>query len=320
MEFQDYYKTLGVSRSASQDDIKKAYRKLARENHPDAKPDDPEAEKRFKAISEAYAVLSDADKRKKYDRLGSQYRQYERGGGGQGGFDWSQWTSGARQGQGAQGQGGQFFGDIGSFFSGGVDGFSDFFQSVFNRENGNAARGAGGRARIRNQARNYEATVEIDQREAWSGVERLIAVNGKKIKLKLKPGVRDGQKLKISGKGEPAAAPGQTAGDLYVNIHVRPDKDVTVEGNDLHREAKVDLYTAILGGSVEVKTWSGTVKLNIQPGTQNGHKLRLKGLGMPHADNSAKKGDLIVTVNIEIPGDLSAEEKKIYEQLAALRR
>ncbi len=307
MDFQDYYETLGVERKASQEDIKSAYRKLAREYHPDVRPDDKEAEAKFKQISEAYAVLGDPEKRKKYDRLGSAYRQYERSGGRNGDFDWNAWAGGGR------GGGQSFeFDDLGSLFRGGMGGFSDFFQSVF-ANSANRTRTARPR-----KARDFEASIEISLAEAYTGTQRMIAVAGHKIKMNLKPGIKDGQKLKISGKGE-AATQGQQPGDLYLTVTLKPDADLERRGHDLLTKIPVDLYTAILGGEMELKTPGGTVKLKIQAETQSGQTLRLRGMGMPHYDNPQVKGDLLVELQLVTPTKLSEQEQELFRQLAALR-
>lgn len=309
MEYKDYYKILGVPKTASQDEIKKAYRKLAVKYHPDKNKDDKAAEERFKEVAEAYEVLKDPEKRKKYDTLGANWKQYQQGGFGNnsGGFDWSQFggrPGGARV---------EFEGDLNDFFGGG--GFSDFFQSFFG--------GGFGQQSQRQQAafkgHDYESAMAITLQEAYSGTERIIQVNEEKLRIKIKPGIKDGQVLRIPQKGGKGSG-GGPAGDLFIKVNILSHPDYDRRENDLYKEIQVDLYTAILGGKIKVDTFKGAIQAPIAEGTQNGKKLRLKGLGMPDYDNPAVKGDLYVTVQVKLPRRLTAEEKELFRKLARVRK
>jgi curved DNA-binding protein len=298
MDYKDYYQTLGVSRTASQDEIKKAYRKLARQYHPDNNPGDKQAEARFKEINEANEVLSDPDKRKKYDTLGSQWQQYQRTGGAPGGFDWSQWTTNNNV-------------DLSDLFGGGD--FSDFFTSIF---------GGMGRSRARRgsaRGQDYEQPVTISLRDAYTGTSVMLQKDGQKLEVKVPPGVRTGSRVRVSGQGG-AGRDGGPAGDLYLMITVRPDPVFERDNNHLRAEVNVDLYTAILGGEVSVPTMKGDVRLKIPAGTQPGQIFRLRDQGMPHLHDAKNYGDLLVKVNVELPKQLSETERKLFEQLAQQHR
>ncbi|WP_242918845.1 DnaJ C-terminal domain-containing protein [Pontibacter liquoris] len=305
MDYKDYYKVLGVAKTASQAEIKKAYRALAKKFHPDKNKGDKAAEEKFKDISEAYEVLGDEEKRKQYDQLGANWRQYQNAGaGGQ---------YGGRPGGGFQG-GGYYEGDINDMFGGGGGGFSDFFQQFFG---GGSSAGFGGQAQGRSRAQkgqDYQAEMDITLQEAHDGTSRLLTVNNQQLRITTKPGVADGQTLRIKGKGGPAAG-GGTAGDLYINIHIQPDPRFVRQGDDLHTSMPVDMYTAILGGNAQVNTLAGQLKLKIPAGTQNGKTLRLRGKGMPHYGKADQYGDLYVKIDVMLPTNLSDEEKALLEQL-----
>lgn len=305
MDFKDYYKVLGVAKTASADEIKSAYRKLVRQYHPDVNPNDKTAEGKFKEISEAYDVLGDADKRKKYDMLGSNWRQYQQRGGRPENFNWQQWyntNSGGQPRQTSSDAGGDFF-------QGGGSGFSDFFSSIFG--------GAKQRGMPTMKGNDYEATADLTMEDAYKGAQRVLSVNGKSIKISIKPGIKDGQKLKLSGKGG-GGQYGGSNGDLYVVIRILPHKNLERKGNDLHMNVPVDLYTALLGGEREVQTLGGTVKLKIPAETQNGTLLRLKGLGMPKY-GSKEHGDLYVKIEVQLPTQLSERERALFRELSMLR-
>ncbi|MFN2304565.1 MAG: DnaJ C-terminal domain-containing protein [Anaerolineales bacterium] len=311
MEYRDYYQTLGVKKNASQEEIKKAYRKLAREYHPDVNPDDPNAEEKFKDINEAYQVLSDEDKRQKYDQFGSQWKQYQRSGGRAEDFDWSQWA--------AQGQrpGTQYRTvtqeELEQMFGGGLGGFSDFFETLF----GGMGSPRSTRRTTFNQApqamrrgRDIEHPVEISLQEAFHGTTRLLTYeDGRRIEASIPPGVKTGSKVRLSGQG------GGGTGDLYLTITVRPDPTFEREGDDLRVNQSVDFFTALLGGEVNVSTIDKTVQLKIPPETDSGKTFRLKGLGMPKLSNPKKRGDLYARVEIQVPKNLSAEQKKKFLEL-----
>ncbi len=312
MEYKDYYNTLGVEKNASQKDIKKAYRRLARKYHPDVNPGNEAAEARFKEINEAHEVLSDPEKRKKYDELGSNWQQWQRMGGDPRGFDWSQWFAGGQPG------GGRVhveYRDVGDLFGeGGGGGFSDFFRNIF------GGMGGGGYSqRPRSQrGRDFEHTVEITLEEAYRGTTRILQMDGKKIEIKIPAGVDTGSRVRIAGKGEPGPG-GGPPGDLYLRISLVPHNSFEREGDDLYTEVPVDLYTAVLGGEVAVRTMKGQVMLTIPPETQSGKRFRLKGLGMPSLKDVKTKGDLYAEVKIVVPEGLNAQEKELFTQLAAMR-
>jgi curved DNA-binding protein len=304
MEYKDYYKILGVDRNASEKEIKRAYRKLAKEYHPDRNPGDKRAEERFKEINEAYEVLSDPEKRAKYDQLGASYRAWQQQG-APGGFDWSQWMSGSPGSVRVE------FGDLDDL----LGGFSEFFNAIFGGPSTRTRRREPF-VRTPRRGRDVEYPVSISLAEAYHGASRILQLDGRRIEVKIPAGSKTGTKVRIPGHGEAGAA---QAGDLYLRVRVEEDPRFRREGDDLHTEARVDLYTAVLGGEVEVDTLAGPVVLTIPPGSQPGRKFRLRGRGMPKLGRSGEYGDLYVTLKVEIPRDLSAEERELFEKLARLR-
>ncbi len=306
MEYKDYYQILGVPRTATQDDIKKAYRKLARQYHPDNNPGNKQAEAKFKEINEANEVLSDSQKRQKYDALGSQWQQYQRTGGQPGGFDWNPWTTQTQS---------YNVNDLNDLFGDG--GFSDFFTRIF----GGVGSGQPGGSVRRGPARgrDYEQPIEIPLRDAFSGTTLTLQKDGQKLEVKVPAGVKTGSKIRVSGQGE-AGRQGGGAGDLYLTITVQPDRQFERDGDDLKTESAVDLYTLILGGEAKVKTLTGQVSMKVPPETQPGCIIRLRGQGMPHLRDPQQRGDLYVKVQAKLPQHLSGEEKKLFEQLAKLRK
>lgn len=301
MDYKDYYKVLGVSKNASQDEIKKAYRKLAVKYHPDKNRDNKVAEDKFKAVNEAHEVLGDPEKRKKYDQLGTNWRQYENMGGRPGG------------GQGPSGGSGPFSfdGDFSDMFGkGGGSGFSDFFEQFFGR---GAAGGARQGARGNFNGQDYQTEMDITLEEAFHGTNRLIEVEDEKLRITTKPGAYDEQLLRIKGKGGRGTR-GQR-GDLYVRVHVVNHPRYTRKGDDLHATHTVDLYTAVLGGSTIVDTLTGQVKVKIAPGTQSGRVIRIKNKGMPVYGDSNIFGDLYVQLQVQIPERLTDKQRQLFEQL-----
>ena len=303
MEYKDYYKILGIDKKASQDDIKKAFRKLAVKYHPDKNKDNKVAEEKFKLINEANEVLSDPEKRKKYDTLGENWRQYEHQGSGPFG--------GGRAGNG---RGGPFtyegdFSDI--FGQGGGSGFSDFFEQFFGR----GATGGGGRggrsAQFKGQ--DYQTEMEITLEEAYHGTHRLIQLEDEKIRIATKPGVHDDQQLRIKGKGGKGSK--DNHGDLYVRVHVAPHPKYSRKSDDLYASHTIDLFTAVLGGSTIVDTMSGQVKVKIDPGTQGGKTIRIRGKGMPVYGKTNQFGDLYVQLKIHIPEQLTDKQRELFEHL-----
>jgi curved DNA-binding protein len=330
MEYRDYYDILGVPKDAEQDEIRRAFRRLARQHHPDVNPGDAEAEERFKEINEAYEVLSDPEKRQKYDRLGADWRRYERAGGRPGGFDWGQWTTGAQGGPQRVHVRHGTPEDLEDLFGGGSP-FSDFFSQIFGGMGGASPSGAtpGGGTRggaRRNgfqyqtrpqRGRDYEQGVDISLREAYAGTTRMLQKNGRRLEVKIPPGARTGTRVRVAGEGATGAAGGQ-AGDLYLRVNVREDSPFEREGDDLRVMVPVDLHTAVLGGEAEVATMSGSVMLNIPEGTQNGQVFRLRGKGMPKLRNPEEHGDLYAEVNVRLPTYLTPRQRELFEELRSL--
>ncbi|OGX85545.1 DnaJ C-terminal domain-containing protein [Hymenobacter glacialis] len=307
MDYKDYYNVLGVEKSATKEQIKKAYRKLARLHHPDVNPDNKVAEQKFKEVNEAHEVLIDPEKRKKYDQFGADWQRYqqqpggaERGGRPGAGFDWSQYT----QGGGSQGQGNPF---------GEGEDFSDFFGSMF----GNMG---GGRAGSRRPAAgaDYQAELELSLEEAYHGGPRTIAVNGKNLRLTIAPGVADGQSIRLRDQGGPGRN-GGPSGSLLITFRIRPDARYARTGDDLTHDVPVSVYKALLGGEQTVETLSGPVKINIKPETQNGTRLRLRGKGFPVYKKPGEFGDLYLRLSLALPQHLTPQENELIRQLAALR-
>jgi curved DNA-binding protein len=307
MEYKDYYKILGVDKSASKQEIKKQYKKLARKYHPDVNPGNKEAEEKFKAINEAHEVLSDDEKRQKYDTLGADWQRYEQAGGA-GDFNWEQYAqAGGRGGRRAHYQTTDF--DQGDF--------SDFFSSIF----GNMGTGTGHRSRRGSMAfkgQDYTAELTLTMEEAYRGVPKTITVNGKNLRLTIKPGVEDGQTIRLKGNGGPGPNGGEN-GDLYITLRISPDPRYTRQGNDLYVDTPVPVYQAALGGDTVVDYPGGQLKIKVKPGTQNGTLLRLKGKGFPVYNHPGQHGDLLVRVNLQLPAHLTDQEKELFRQLAQLR-
>lgn len=311
MEYRDYYQALGVSKSATQDEIKKAYRKLARQYHPDVNPDNKSAEERFKQINEAYEVLSDPDKRQKYDQFGSQWQQFQNTGGRPDDF-WRQYAS----------QGGARVNveDLESILRGfgGASGSdnSSFFDLLFGSMGGQR----GGFQSQPQRGRNAEVTVEVTLEEAFHGSTRQVQqADGQLAQVKIPRGVKTGSKIRVKGGGSPGAS-GAPAGDLYLVVQELPHAQFERRGDDLYTSVKVDLYTAILGGKVDVPTMERTGTLTIPPETQNGRVFRISGQGMPALRHPERRGNLFATVEVALPQDLSEAEQEMFHQLRAMRQ
>jgi len=310
MEYKDYYKILGVDRKASEEEIKKAFRKLAMKYHPDRNPGDKKAEETFKDINEAYEVLSDPEKRRRYDQLGESYTRWQQAGGAPGGFNWNEWFSGAPGGVRVE------YTNLDDLFGGGAGGFSDFFQAIFGGMGGGAAtRTATRTARSRQPA--VEHPVEITLQEAYRGTERTVTIDGRRLQVKIPPGADNGTKVRMAGVGQPG--PNGTRGDIYLVVQVIPDPRFERKGNDLYTDFDLDLYTAVLGGEARVDTPDGQVVLTIPPGTQPGQTFRLAGRGMPHLRNPQNRGDLFARARVTLPRNLTPQQREYFEKLARLK-
>jgi curved DNA-binding protein len=291
MEYKDYYQTLGVSRSASADEIRTAYRKLAREYHPDRNPNNKQAEDKFKEVNEAYQVLSDSQKRARYDQLGSAYSSWQNRG-APGGFDWGQWTT-SQPGSGGQGQ--VNFEDL----FGGAGGFSDFFSAIFG-----GAPGSGYGTRM---PRRYEQQAIISLQEAYSGTTRVIETNERRVTVRIPAGVKTGSKVRAAGAGPEGA-------DVYLKISVEQDVNFERKDDNLYTNARIDVFTALLGGEAEVQTLGGKIRITIPPGTQPEQLIRLNGRGMPKVKSPETKGDLYVRIKVQVPKTLSDRQRELLEQ------
>lgn len=311
MAYIDYYKILGVDKSASQDDIKKAFRKLARKYHPDLNPNDPSAKEKFQEINEANEVLSDPEKRKKYDEYGEHWkhadefeaqkraRQQAGAGGGFSGFG------------GGDGNGYWYSSDGQGFSGAGSEGFSDFFESMF----GGRARGGRSSAGFRGQ--DFNAELHLSLRDAVETHKQVLTVNGKNVRITIPAGVANGQVIKLKGYGGEGIN-GGPAGDLYITFVIPEDPVFKRLGDDLYVDIPLNLYTAVLGGEQEVDTLNGKVKLKVKPETQNGTKVRLKGKGFPVYKKEGQFGDLIVTYNVKIPTNLTDRQKELFRELQSM--
>jgi curved DNA-binding protein len=319
MEYKDYYKILGITRTSTKDEIKRAYRQLALKYHPDRNPDDKQAEEKFKEINEAYQVLSDPEKRARYDQLGDSYSQWQRTGRSPGSFNWEDWATPS------QGPGGVRveMGDLEDILGmSGLGGFSEFFQRIFGNFGVRAAQGqpytASGRSSRSSPPRtrpNYEQPVTIGLNEAYQGTSRRIEVDGRKLEIKIPPGAKTNTKIRVA---DVVSGPNGQRGDLYLVVKVADDPRFDRKGNNLYTEIIIDLYTAVLGGEVTIPTLSGNVVLAIPAGTQSEQMFRLSGRGMPQIKDSKSFGDLYVKVIVKIPRELTPRERELFKELSVL--
>jgi curved DNA-binding protein len=306
MEYKDYYKILGVERSASKEEIKRAYRKLAMKTHPDRNPGNAKAEERFKEINEAYQVLSDPEKKSRYDQLGESYSQWQQGGAPAGGFNWDDWVT---QSPSRNVRVGGLEDILGSDFS-------EFFRSIFGGapDMGVPASGRGATQRIRRAAApHYDQEVTISLTEAYQGTTRRIDLDGRRLEVKIPPGAKTGTKVRVANTIPTGA--GNQKGDLYLVIQVADDPHYEVMGNDLHTEVAIDLFAAVLGGEVTVPTPSGNVVLTIPAGIQPGQSIRLAGRGIPRLNSPSNKGDLYAHIKVKIPHDLTPQQRELFQEL-----
>lgn len=289
MDFVDYYKILGIGKTATSGDIKNAYRKLARKFHPDLNPNDKDAKKNFQQINEANEVLSDPEKRKKYDQYGKDWQhaeEFER----------------AKQYQGQSSNSG----------SNQSEDFSDFFASMF------GGRSSGGRSRqVKYRGEDFNAEIHLNLIDAFTTQKQTLTVNGSKIRITIPAGIENGQTIKIAGHGGPGILSGPN-GDLYITFSIANHPNIKRLGADLYASANLDLYTAILGGEITIDTLDGRVKINVKPGTQNESKVKLKGKGFPVYKSAGEKGDLFVTYHVKIPTNLTEKQKGMFAELSEL--
>lgn len=313
MAYIDYYKILGVDKTATQDDIKKAFRKLARQYHPDLNPNDANAKEKFQAINEANEVLSDPEKRKKYDEYGENWKhadefeaqrkayQNQQGGGGGDGEYWYSTDGTHFSGFGGEGMHG---------FGGNGSGFSDFFEELFGHRGAGAGRGAHGAFK----GQDIQGELQLTLREAATTHKQTFSVNGENLRITVPAGIANGQIIKLKGHGGKGVNGGPD-GDLYITFNIADDPVFRRKDNDLYTDVNIDLYTAVLGGEVTVNTLDGQVKLKVRPGTQNDAKVRLKGKGFPVYKQDGTFGDLIVTYHVTIPTTLTDKQRDLFRQL-----
>jgi curved DNA-binding protein len=312
MDFKDYYEILGVPQDAEKKVIKQTYRELAKKYHPDVNPGNKEAEERFKTINEAYQVLSDTEKRKKYDELRSQYQRWQQAGGRQQDFDWQNWS--AQPGQGVHVQYASPE-DLEDLF-GSASPYSDFFNNIFGQVRGRG-RGSGTASRPR-RGRDVEYEVDLTLEEAYHGTDRLLEIDGHRIKAIIPPGVRTGSRVRLAGQGEPGYNTGP-AGDLYLQVHILPNATFEREGDDLHIDVPVDIFTAIAGGETRIPTLERPLILKIPPRTNARRSFRLRGKGMPHLGDPKTHGDLFAMVRLVLPEPLTDKEVSSIRELASAR-
>lgn len=304
MTYKDYYKILGIEKTATADEIKKAYRKLAVKYHPDKNPNNKVAEEKFKEINEANEVLGDPVKRKKYDELGENWMHYQQQGGNAQDFDWSKYTGG---------NGGRYqtYSQEDIFGEGGQ--FSDFFSSVFGGDFQQGRR----KPRAR-KGQDYEAEIHVSLEEAYAGTTRQLQINNETLQIKIKPGIKEGQILRMKEKGG-FGSQGGMRGDVFMKVHIEKHPHFERKEDNIYSDIPVNLYTTVLGGKATIRTLKGVIKIDIPKGTDSGKVFRLKGLGMPKFGNENEKGDFYAKVSIVIPKNLSEKELQLFQQLEEIR-
>ena len=342
MEFKDYYKTLGIEKTATAEEIKKAYRKLARKYHPDTNKE-KNAEEKFKDISEAYEVLGDAEKKKKYDNLGSSYSKFKTTGGQTSDFQWNDWfaenfqkntKNTSNNQENTQDYYDNFVGNnkktgstVGDFFNSG-GGVSDFFERIFGQNpikpknpnsQKNKSKSNNANSQKSEKGKNFQKEVTLSLENAYNGTKRGFVINGKRIEVKFKAGIEDGHLQKISGKGYPSANENGKSGDLIIKVKIAEDAKMERKNNDLYTSVDCDLYTAILGGKVKVSTFFGSFNVTVPAESQNGKLFKLSDQGMP-VYNSDEKGDLYVKLHVVLPTNLSEKEKELFNELNLIRQ
>ena len=304
MDYIDYYKVLGVSKNASEKEIKKAYKKLARKYHPDLNPNDKAAEERFKEINEANEVLSNPENRKKYDQYGKDWQHAEE-------FEKQKAQQRAYKSQESNFGRGSSFGGFGS----GSD-YSDFFESMFG--GGFSGGGRQQRGSVRFKGQDFHAELQKTLRDVAKTHKQTLSLNGKDIRITIPAGVEDGQKIRLKGYGGEGVNGGPN-GDLYITFRIINNTEFKRVGDNLYKAVSIDLYKAVLGGKLTVNTFDGKVKLTVKPGTQNGEQVKLTGKGFPVYKQSGRAGDLIITYQVEIPASLSQKEKELFTELQKLQ-
>jgi curved DNA-binding protein len=314
MDFKDYYEILGVPPDAEKKAIKQTYRQLARKHHPDLNPGNKEAEEKFKTINEAYQVLSDAEKRKKYDELRAQYQRWQQTGGRHQDFDWQNWS--AQPGQGVRVQYANAE-DLEDLF-GSESPYSDFFNNIFGQVRGRGRGSGRGAAPRPRRGRDVEYEVDLTLEEAYHGTDRLLEIDGHRIQAVIPPGVRTGSRVRLSGQGEPGQNSGP-AGDLYLIVNILPNETFEREGDDLHIDVPVDIFTAVAGGEIRIPTLERPLILKIPPRTNAGRSFRLRGKGMPHLGAPKTHGDLFALVRLVLPDPLTDQEVNSIRELASSR-
>ncbi len=297
MEYIDYYKILGIPKNASGQDIKKAYRKMARKYHPDINPNSAEAEQKFKEVNEANEVLSDPEKRKKYDQYGKDWQHAEE-------FEKARSQQSSRS---ASNQ--QYSGDFGG------NDFSDFFETMFGGARGGYSRGS----QVKFRGQDFNAELKLQLRDVYTSHKQTLTVNGKNIRITIPAGIENGQTIKINGHGGPGRNNGPN-GDLFITFSIENTTPFKRDGNNLYKNVDLDLYTAVLGGELMVDTFDGKAKLKINPETQNGTTVKLKGKGFPIYKREGQFGDLLITYTVKTPTNLSPKEIELFKELAAIKK